>query len=427
MLESYYEEIARKKRAARIFWLIVFIFAGFLFFFFQGYYPDIRLWLTSIGSGTISGENQRVSIRSFWIINIKVSPENLDLRLNTLPYGNNEKKIVDYGDYAFTVSGEGYLPWNFTFSIDNEKPYYIDLLTIIEKPRYSRFATPVDQVARISEDVWIIGNNSGMTLYEWGFLTGTVISKKQFSHIGEWYFLSGGKIVSYNIEEKSWDTLNNEWWEWFAEDCKNPVVTENIMSCKEKREMILQNGKTYSGITEIGKWYFRTQESLFSLEESRVRKITSGSGKSLPVTGSKIISINNSWYYSQSGSLVPIAGDGKKIVSTLSVINHAEWSEGELLIFWRKWKDTYLALYDINFPEKIRIIPFPDIELDSMRIWKDKRNTFIKTNNTLLCIYHGSKETHWIIDGKILTAGTTTALYEKDGKIWRADWKSLLP
>lgn len=66
MLESYYEEIARKKRAARIFWLVVFIFAGFLFFFFQGYYPDIQFRLSSVGSGTFSGEgNQRVTIRSF--------------------------------------------------------------------------------------------------------------------------------------------------------------------------------------------------------------------------------------------------------------------------------------------------------------------------------------------------------------------------
>ncbi len=43
MIESYQTEVARKQRAARIFWLIVFMFSGFLYFFFQGYYPDIRL------------------------------------------------------------------------------------------------------------------------------------------------------------------------------------------------------------------------------------------------------------------------------------------------------------------------------------------------------------------------------------------------
>jgi cell shape-determining protein MreC len=46
MLESYQHEIQRKRRAARVFWCIVFAFALFLFFFFQGYYPSPRTFMS---------------------------------------------------------------------------------------------------------------------------------------------------------------------------------------------------------------------------------------------------------------------------------------------------------------------------------------------------------------------------------------------
>lgn len=166
MLESYHEEIIRKKRAARIFWVIVFAFAGLLYFFFQGYYPDVQFRLANIGSGTVSGEERRLTIKSFGIVNIKTTPENFDLRLNDAPYGNNEKKMVDYGDYTFTISGEGYIPGKMSFNIDNEKPYYIDLLTVIPKPNYLPYSRKFDQVAKTGENSWITQDASGMTLFE---------------------------------------------------------------------------------------------------------------------------------------------------------------------------------------------------------------------------------------------------------------------
>lgn len=41
MMQTYYDEIRKKRRASRIFWGFVFFFAFFLYFFFQGYYPAI--------------------------------------------------------------------------------------------------------------------------------------------------------------------------------------------------------------------------------------------------------------------------------------------------------------------------------------------------------------------------------------------------
>lgn len=71
-MESYHQEIIRKRRSARVFWLIVFAFATLLYFFFQGYYPNISLGLKEItGSGHIADES---IVKAFGIINVKVNP-----------------------------------------------------------------------------------------------------------------------------------------------------------------------------------------------------------------------------------------------------------------------------------------------------------------------------------------------------------------
>ncbi len=83
MLTSYADEIREKRRAARVFWGIVFLFAGFLYFFFQGYYPSIDFRvkeLFSSGGLTASGM-KRDLIRSFGIINISAKPTDAEILL----------------------------------------------------------------------------------------------------------------------------------------------------------------------------------------------------------------------------------------------------------------------------------------------------------------------------------------------------------
>lgn len=108
MLQSYYEEIQRKRNAARFFWLIVFLFAGSLYFFFQGYYPAIHLekiFSASGGSITESGS----LIRSFGIVNINIKNPDTTILLNDLPYSNREKKMVNYGNYRISITKPGYI------------------------------------------------------------------------------------------------------------------------------------------------------------------------------------------------------------------------------------------------------------------------------------------------------------------------------
>jgi hypothetical protein len=67
MLESYQAEVIRKRKSARIFWFVVFCFATFLYFFFQGYYPDIRVGVRQIlgtSGSTLTGSGNEL-IKSF--------------------------------------------------------------------------------------------------------------------------------------------------------------------------------------------------------------------------------------------------------------------------------------------------------------------------------------------------------------------------
>jgi cbb3-type cytochrome oxidase subunit 1 len=83
MLESYEHEVIRKKRAAKVFWLLVFSFAIFLYFFFQGYYPSFDFSLRSYFS---SGELQEIDredlVKSFGVVNIRVEPRDARIQLS---------------------------------------------------------------------------------------------------------------------------------------------------------------------------------------------------------------------------------------------------------------------------------------------------------------------------------------------------------
>ena len=61
MLESYFQEIKRRKRRKLFFWILVFAFATLLYFFFKGKYISINLnWNNILSqSGNIICETEK--------------------------------------------------------------------------------------------------------------------------------------------------------------------------------------------------------------------------------------------------------------------------------------------------------------------------------------------------------------------------------
>jgi hypothetical protein len=193
MIESYQTEVAHKRKAARIFWFLVFVFATFLYFFFQGYYPDIRLGVRKIlsESGTTSTGNTDL-IKSFGIINISVkSPLDATIYLGSGSFANDEKRMTNYGRYTASIQRSGYITDTVGFSIEKETPYYIANINLLKSPTYTMLHTGSEDVRRIDTSLWL-RTNLGETLLQRDTFSGWTLLQTQgvLSHIGEGYALS---------------------------------------------------------------------------------------------------------------------------------------------------------------------------------------------------------------------------------------------
>lgn len=159
MIESYQIEILKKRRNSRWFWVIVFSFAFLLYFFFQGYYPDVRLgWARMFSEQDQTGEKTSIDdlIKSFGIINIKVIPTSAQIYLGSGSYGNNEKRMSNYGSYTLSMRQDGYVTNALSFIIDKEKPYFIEEVSLLQQPKYRA----------LSGITTVYPTENGMPLYE---------------------------------------------------------------------------------------------------------------------------------------------------------------------------------------------------------------------------------------------------------------------
>jgi hypothetical protein len=111
MLDSFYDEVRRKRNSYMIFWIIVLGFAVLLYMFFQGYYFNVSLGFERLIHGgapkalTQSGAviPPESILKSFGIINLRVTPAPSAMTINGLPYQNGDKQIFDYGTYSLDV------------------------------------------------------------------------------------------------------------------------------------------------------------------------------------------------------------------------------------------------------------------------------------------------------------------------------------
>ena len=202
MIETYKQEVTRKLRASRIFWVIVFLFAGYLYFFFQGYYPNISFSLTEIFStGGVERPSINDIIQSFGIINITVKPTDANILLQSGSYANNEKRMMSYGTYALLVTRDNYIQDKTNITLNADTNYYIDKISLLPTPNYTPIGTGSYGWMKIGDTQWISHTASGLFLTDDTFSGKTLISMNEPQNIGEGYFLSGTDIMQYNTND----------------------------------------------------------------------------------------------------------------------------------------------------------------------------------------------------------------------------------
>ncbi len=235
MIESYQIEIMKKHRAARLFWLIVFVFAFFLYFFFQGYYPDVRLGMRRIfsESGTLGNSGSSDLIRSFGIINVRAIPTDSTITLDSGSYSNNDKRISDYGKYSMQIENSGYLPNTMQFILDREKPFFIEKVSLIPRPIYQKLKS-VTEVYQITEDEYIFKTASGL-VWSGSTASGKVNYKESLQYIGGRYFKSATGVLIWGVEkfEKTNASIAN-----FVQTCKKAQVIYGLLYCSRSQSIL---------------------------------------------------------------------------------------------------------------------------------------------------------------------------------------------
>ncbi len=237
MIESYQLEIIRKRRATRLFWLVVFVCALFLYYFFQGYYPDVRLGMRRIfsESGSQSSSGSSDLIKSFGIINVKTTPIDATILLGSGAYGNNEKKMSDYGSYTMQIAGSGYLTNTMEFQIDREKPFFIEKVSLLPRPTY-RELPRIREIYQVADDEYIMRTASGL-VWSGSTATGKISYTGSFTYIGGQYFSTATGVLSWQTNKfisANRDISN------FAETCPSIEWRYEVFSCPQTKSLLTQ-------------------------------------------------------------------------------------------------------------------------------------------------------------------------------------------
>ncbi len=420
MLESYKHEVMRKRRAARIFWLIVFVCAWFLYFFFQGYYPDIRVGLRLFSES--EGQNYTGSnnfMRSFGIINVRAIPTDASIFLGSGSYGNNEKRMSDYGNYTMRIEKPEYLTNSLEFSIDSEKPFFIEKISLLPIPVYKKI-NGIDDIYHLSDGESLLKTASGRIKLE---STGKYISYTwSLEYIGKNYFLTNTWVLIWenNTLKKTSPDISN-----FVQTCQDIKWKYDLFYCQKSKSILTEWGKYLTGILDI-------RDHMIEQSWSITEIIDGNLGKSWTQTGE--INLNNiaithgKLYTTNSGILIPRDQTQEIIKTPLNIINHVSDLEEDIIFIWTiQWK-THIIIKHLGDPlDRMRDIPFPEhLSYSDIEIHTLGGNILIQAPRGILFNYRGSKELQWIAEWDILSFTDTGALYRKNGEIWNVDWSEKL-
>ncbi len=419
MLETYQVEILKKRRAARIFWLIVLLCSFLLYFFFQWKYPDIRVGLRLFSeSGSVSLSGWSELMRSFGIINVRTIPTDTTILLGTGWYGNNEKRMSDYGNYTMKIEKSWYLNNVIIFKIDAEKPFFIEKISLLPLPTYKKINGAI-RVYPIGNGEILIKTLSGIT-WSGSLIPGLVGYTGSFDPIGGKYFRTNSGIVAWEggkFKGASQNIVN------FVQTCKLPLWKYDLFYCAMSKSLITEWGKYMTGILDIHDHLIEQSGSVMEIKNGIPWKKWS---QNLEIDLEKITIINSVLYNNRSGSLIPTTKTELNIITPLENIDHVNILGEDIVLLGKLHGQPHLIIRHAGDPvDRERSIELPenmsykDIELHSIG-W----NIMIETTSGILLIYRWSHTYQWIVEWTILIFTDTGAIYEKNGQYWITDWNT---
>jgi hypothetical protein len=386
-----------------------------LYFFFQGYYPDVRVGLRHIfsESGSENSSGSSDLIRSFGIINVRTTPIDANIILGGGVYGNNEKRMSDYGEYTMSIEKSGFL-WNsLQFKIDREKPFFIEKIVLLPTPTYEK-NEKIQNIYSLNDGEFLIRTASGIISSGSIVLGSTGIT----DHIGGKYFRTNTGILTWEWTkfQKSSQDISN-----FIQTCSNIDWKYGILFCPTSQSILTTGDRYMTGILDIQNDMIIKSGAIIAHKKWELGKIFSQTGW---IDTNNVIIFDNILFTKKAGTLISKTSPEKNITSTLDTISHI-LSLGEEVILLGKigWK-THLIIRHTGDPiDRERDIELPsNLSYVNIQFHSIDGNIMIESPLGILFVYRWSTSYQWIIEGSILNYSSTWAQYMKDWQIWFTDW-----
>lgn len=414
MIPSYNQELRTRKNKNRVFWTIVFVFAGFLYLFFQGYYINYNQLFH------LDDESKKTFLKPFGIVDIHVFPSPDSIKINNENYDNNSKTIFDLGHYDIIVKKEGYLSPGFSVDITQKNPFYADTVNLIRLPAYMStgldfdMITPIDEgfLARISgtHNFWVLSQDYGIT----------DIIDTQYTFVWRTYFTDGKSIFEYNIPLKKFQPLTvPKWeklpvcstWKWYEEQlfCPNTLsffpakkldTDEKILMANAN--LILSNKRIYNQDKDNDNWqYYEYQSGTLRHPES-------------------LIHVNEIPYVLEQNNLTPIdlpsalSGSIIPLDTGLDTITSAREFGSESVVIGMKGGKNMFVVFD---GDKRFFGEFGTMKLENLQVEKINGVYIFITSGNIYVYYKGATQIFNILSAPIVGFTDSLVFFKKDGKV----------
>ena len=342
MIQSYKEEVTSRRNKAAIFWFVVFVFSGFLYLFFQGYYLNLDLKDIKVADTKPSN-----ILKQFWIIKMQVFPEPQEIYIDKVRYWNWDKKILDYWFYPVEIYSSWSIPVNFDIEINKDHPIFYETINQFKRFKYHKLDMTFDELYKVDDYyLWFIKKDKTVNIINNKFKLINVF-KTDFMYIWYKYFSDNWYIYYYDSELnllKPYTSKDTKLWLY----CSNARTYHDRLFCYDHMDFIdWSEMKWEEKVLRINNNLILTENYIYN-NWNWWDWWTYPQSWKFTFDPSNLVHINKMPYLIEDG-LIYQMDKSKKIqfkLPWIDIIKNSYSFWNETVLVWYRWQDAVFLLID---------------------------------------------------------------------------------